>query len=395
MAVQPLAARFYTRRSRSGTTYNAAVGAVAELEREFAAWQGAAGAVAAGFGRAALRLAVEAALPPGGSREVLVPDFTCAHVLDAVRAAGARPGFYPVTRELRVPAEAFCARLGAATAAAILPHYFGEVLLEIEELVAACRAAGVLAIEDCALALGATDARGRRAGSFGELAAFSFTKSDWCYGGGMATANSAALAGRLGELAAARLAPDDARALRYGLLRWLDTLGNRPRWAGIAAFAGPRLERRAFPGAESFFDAGSAGAAMAPRAARRARRILERLESAAVAREHRRDLLTAALVAAPRLLHPAEARRRQAGAWFLLAADGGRAGEWRDRAAAAGVTLRLSWPAYTRPEPGQASAETEWLARHLLVLELHPELTAKEVLRIARVLRKLEQANGG
>lgn len=361
---------------------------MAVLERAFAAWTGAAGAVAAGFGRAALRLAVEAALPASaGSREVLVPDFTCAQVIEAVRAAGARPRFYPVARDLRVPAESF-RRCLSGSAAAILPHFFGEVLPEIEALSAACRAAGVLAIEDCALALGAGGA-GRRAGSSGDMAAFSFTKSDWCYGGGMVTAKQPLLARRLAELARRRLRTAGGLALRYGLLRRVDFLANRPRWAAASAFAGKWLERAAFGGA-NYFEAGRSDAAMAARAARRALQIFAAREQVAAARERLRDLLTAGLAAAPRLLHPAEVRRQSAGAFFLLQAPDGGAAGWRERAAREGVTLRLTWPAYQPLEAGQASADVHWLAGHLLLFELHPRLSEPETLRVVRVLRKLD-----
>lgn len=367
---------------------------VAVLEQAFAAWSGAAGAAAAGFGRAALRLAVEAALPASeGRREVLVPDFTCAQVAEAVRAAGARPRFYPVARDLRVPVESFRRRLGTGAAAAVLPHYFGEVLPGIEELAAACRAAAVPAIEDCALALGAARDR-RRAGSFGDLAVFSFTKSGWCYGGGMVTAKEPLLAARLADLARQRLRPADGLAFRYGLLRRVDFLGNRPRWAAVSAFTGKWLERAAFGGVD-FFEAGRTDAAMSPRAARRALQILSAREQVAAARERLRDILTAGLAAAPRLLHPAEARRESAGAFFLLQAPDGEAAGWRERAAREGVTLRLAWPAHQEPEAGQAGGEVDWLAKHLLLLELHPRLAAKESLRIVRVLRRLEREAGG
>jgi dTDP-4-amino-4,6-dideoxygalactose transaminase len=363
---------------------------VAVLERVFAARSGAAGAVAAGFGRAALRLAVEAALPATeGWRDVLVPDFTCAQVAEAVRAAGARPRFFPVARDLRVPAESLRRRLEEGAAAAILPHYFGEVLPDVDQLAAACRAAGVLAIEDCALALDAVR-DGRRAGSFGDLAVFSFTKSEWCYGGGIVTAKEPLLAARLAELARQRLKTADGLAFRYGLLRRVDFLANRPRWAAASAFTGKWLERAAFGGAD-YFEAGRTDAAMSPRAARRALQILSAREPIAAAREHLRDILTAGLAAAPRLLHPAEARRVSAGAFLLLQAPCGDAAGWRERAAREGVTLRLSWAAYQRQGAGPESEDAEWLARHLLLLELHPRLTAQESLRIVRVLRRLER----
>ena len=126
--------------------------AVEKLEREFAAWLGVTGGVATGFGRSALALALEALSVRGGG-DVLVPDFICAQVPEAVRRAGGRPVFYRVGRALRVNPAEFEAACTPQTRAAIVAHYFGRLLPEIRGLGEICRARGVALVEDCALAL--------------------------------------------------------------------------------------------------------------------------------------------------------------------------------------------------------------------------------------------------
>jgi len=74
---------------------------------------------------------------------------------------------------------------------------------------------------------------------------------------------------------------------------------------------------------------------------------------------------------------------------LLVKSDSGEAYAWRERAAQAGVTLRLCWPAFQDAEPGQTDPALGWLAEHLLLMEIHPRLTEREVQRIVRCLKEL------
>jgi hypothetical protein len=213
--------------------------AVEKLEREFAAQLGVAGAVAAGFGRGALWLALEAAGVRGG--EVAVPDFVCAQVPEAVRRAGAKPVFYRVARALTISAESLEAALSEHTRAAIVVHYFGRVQENVQLLSEICRKLGIGLIEDCALAMGAQMTE-QQAGKFGDLAIFSFTKSDWCYGGGIAVANSSEMLARLREIRAKEFHPVVTLSRRYGLLRSADFVANRPSRSRAASIVGRSIE---------------------------------------------------------------------------------------------------------------------------------------------------------
>ncbi len=364
---------------------------IRKLEAEFAARFGFAGAVAAGFGRSALAIALQAAAPdlhPG--EHVLLPDFICKQVVEAVRQAGAAPVFFPVRRDLTVQTAVFRSAFTSQTRAAVAAHYFGSVQTNIAELAAVCRERGVPLIEDCALALGARR-EAQSAGTFGDLAVFSFTKSDWCFGGGLVATRSPVLLSRLRELAPTRLQRNDRLCLQYGFLRRADWLANRPRHSAAAERAGRWLERWFAPGQENFFDGGLYDVAMPDFAARRAQQVLWRLADMT---QRRRRLLKSLRAGLPPPVHVFKRSQEHPGgdssaAFLLLCAPRGDAWQWRERAAEAGVTLRLMWPAYQQLDPAQQSAELDWMARHLLCLEIHPELRPAEVGRIVAVVRHL------
>lgn len=138
----------------------------------------------------------------------------------------------------------------------------------------------------------------------------------------------------------------------------------------------------------NFYDAARYDSLMPAFAARRACHLLRNL----AATTSRRRQILAALYEALRdtpLLYRPQIDSGDAGSFLLLQSPDGHAAEWREQAAAAGVTLRLVWPAYQEPEPAQASADLAWLADHLLFLEIHSRLTSGEVDYIARTLKKL------
>ncbi len=366
--------------------------AVEKLEQRCAAWLGLAGGVAAGFGRSALALGLEAVGVRGG--EVLVPDFICAQVPEAVRLAGGRPVFYPVGRNLTVDAARFCEALSPRTRAAIVVHWFGSVLANVAELAASCRDRGIPLLEDCALALGARR-DGRLAGTFGDLAVFSFTKSDWCYGGGLVASRSPALLESLRTLRP-KLRPSKRLLFRYGVLRRADFASNRPRWSYAAERAGRWFERAAGLPGGNFYDAGRFDAEMTAFAARRCLRLLANLPSITAQRRRILNRLTGSLREASHILFRQNPDPGGAATFLLIQSPAGRAEEWRERAASDGLALRLTWPAYQRVEPSDpaypARDDIAWLAEHLLLLEVHPRLTTDEVERIAGSLERLAAA---
>jgi dTDP-4-amino-4,6-dideoxygalactose transaminase len=359
-------------------------GAVEMLEREFARWLGVAGAVATGFGRSAAWLALEAAGVRGG--EVLVPDFICAQILDAVRRAGGRPVFYRVGRDLTLDRASFEATFTPATRAAIVAHYFGRVLPGIAQLAAICRARGVHLVEDCALVLGASG-NGRRAGTFGDTVVFSFTKSNWCYGGGLVASSRPELLVRLRALREQNLRMFPLHSFRYGLLRRADFAANRPAQSRIAEHAGRWLERLSGRGAGNFYDAGRFDAALPGFAARRAQRLLASLEEDIARRQQILRRLTQSLDDARQIVLRSQADPGDAASFLLVVCPTDRAEKWIERAARDGLTLRRCWPTYQDLAPEQQSRDVCYLADHLLLLELHPRQTDNETARIVRTLK--------
>jgi dTDP-4-amino-4,6-dideoxygalactose transaminase len=148
---------------------------VAEFEREWAAYCGAEHAVGVASGTAAIGLVLEA-LGVGPGDEVVAPALTfIATVLPALHL-GAKPVLVdcdPATATID-PA-AVRGALSERTKAIVAVHLYGQPA-ELDALQEIADEAGVALIEDAAQAHGARY-RGRRTGSFGRAACFSFYPS--------------------------------------------------------------------------------------------------------------------------------------------------------------------------------------------------------------------------
>lgn len=152
-------------------------------------------------GTDALVLALQV-LGVGRGDEVLVPALTAPATASAVLRLGASPKFVDVEPFSRgMDPNLVAAEITSKTKAVVVVHLHG-IPARIEELVQVCEAFGLPLIEDCAQAQGTT-INGRKAGTFGKIAAFSFypTKNLGGIGdGGCVATNSAELAGRLYRL---------------------------------------------------------------------------------------------------------------------------------------------------------------------------------------------------
>lgn len=356
--------------------------AVERLEQQFAVWLGVQGAIATGYGRGALWLALQLVIGGKPGAEVLVPDFICAQVPEAVRRAGGRPVPFPVQRDLTVRPQDVEAAITRGTRAVILAHYYGRALPHIRILAEVCRRRSIVVIEECALALG-TRAQGQLAGRFGDLAVFSFTKSDWCYGGGMLATPVRDWVERLRSLREEKCRPAARLAFCYGLLRRLDSAANRPAWSRLAGCAGRWLEKglsAVEPSlAGNFFDAGRFDATMPPFAARRAQRILARLDATiarrraslpALVERFRKEVAFEDDTFRP-FRDSSNAEADDTAAFLLLEAPAGKSSQCAARADAAGFTWRLPWPAYQQLSASSGSEHIAWLKDHLLIIENH------------------------
>lgn len=174
---------------------------VRSFEREFAAYCGTSECVGVANGLDALTLSLKAFGFKHGS-EVLVPSNTYIATILAIVSAGLQP--VPVEPDIRtytIDPSKIEDRITPRTVAVMIVHLYGK-MCDMDSIVSICRSHGLKLIEDCAQAHGAAY-KGRRAGSFGEINAFSFypTKNLGGLGdGGAVTTNDPELAGRVRSL---------------------------------------------------------------------------------------------------------------------------------------------------------------------------------------------------
>src|SRR3954447_9617861 len=145
------------------------------FERGFAAYCGTRYCVGVASGTAALTIALVAAgIGPGD--EVIVPAHTFIASALGVVHAGAKPVFCDVEKETGlIDPDAASAAVSARTAAIVAVHLYGQVC-DMDAIRELASRRDLLVLEDAAQAHGATF-RGRRAGSLGQAAAFSFYPS--------------------------------------------------------------------------------------------------------------------------------------------------------------------------------------------------------------------------
>lgn len=174
---------------------------VAEFEREFAAFVGAAHAVGVANGLDALTLSLKALDLPQGS-DVLVASNTYIATILAVVHAGHRPVLVePDMRTYNIDPGRLAAALTPRTRAVCVTHLYGKAC-RMDVIVPFAREHGLAVVEDCAQSHGAT-LEGRATGSFGNAGCFSFypTKNLGALGdAGAVVTNDAALADRLRHL---------------------------------------------------------------------------------------------------------------------------------------------------------------------------------------------------
>jgi len=172
---------------------------VAAFEREFAAYCGAGHGVAVNSGTSALHLALlVTGIGPGD--EVITVPFTFVATVAAIQYAGARPVLVDIDPRSLTMAVDQIERAITPRTKAILPVHLHGYPAEMDPILEIARRHHLIVIEDAAQAHGA-EYKGRRVGSLGDLACFSFYpgKNLGAYGeGGLVTTNR----------------PDDDRTLR-------------------------------------------------------------------------------------------------------------------------------------------------------------------------------------
>ncbi|HET9308950.1 MAG TPA: DegT/DnrJ/EryC1/StrS family aminotransferase [Candidatus Sulfotelmatobacter sp.] len=165
-------------------------GEVASFEKDFASYCGAAECIGLNSGTSALHLALLAAgIGPGD--EVITVPFTFVASVAAVIYAGARPVLVDIDpRSFTLDTALIEAAITPRTKAILPVHLYGQTA-DMDPIVEIARRHNLLVIEDAAQAHGAKY-KGRRAGSIGDMACFSFYpgKNLGAYGEGGAVTTS-------------------------------------------------------------------------------------------------------------------------------------------------------------------------------------------------------------
>lgn len=183
---------------------------VQAFEKEFAAYCGVNHAIGASDGTNALHLALRAC-GIGQGDEVITVSHTFIATGEAILLSGASPVFVDINpKTFNMDIEQVESQITPRTRAILPVHLYGQCA-EMDEIMDIARRHNLFVIEDACQAHGTTY-KGRKAGSLGHMAAFSFyfTKNLGAYGeGGMITTSDDELARKV------RLLRDHGSETRY------------------------------------------------------------------------------------------------------------------------------------------------------------------------------------
>ena len=170
---------------------------VQQFEADVAAYLGvpASWVISVNTGTAALHLAVEAVLGHGSGAEVLVPSLTFVASFQAIGGAGAVPVACDARLDTATIDLADAERRLTPRTKAIMPVHYASNPVDLDGVYAFAEKHGLRVIEDAAHAFGCLY-KGRKIGSFGDVACFSFDgiKNITCGEGGCIVTSDQAVA---------------------------------------------------------------------------------------------------------------------------------------------------------------------------------------------------------
>ena len=148
---------------------------VQQFEADVAAYLGvpASWVISVNTGTAALHLAVEAVLGHGSGAEVLVPSLTFVASFQAISGAGAVPVACDARLDTATIDLADAEKRLTPCTKAIMPVHYASNPVNLDGVYAFAEKHGLRVIEDAAHAFGCLY-KGRKIGSFGDVACFSF-----------------------------------------------------------------------------------------------------------------------------------------------------------------------------------------------------------------------------
>ena len=203
---------------------------VNEFEKNFSHYIGVKNGTGVCNGTVAIHLAL-VALGLGEGDEVIVPTFTYIASANPILQVGAKPVFVDSKSDSwQVDPEDIKAKITPKTKALMVVHLYGHPC-DMDEIMKIAKEHNLFVIEDCAEAIG-SEYKGKKVGSFGDVACFSFfgNKTITCGEGGMVLTNSDYLYGRLVHFKGQGL----AKYREY----WHDTMGYNYRMTNIQAAIG-------------------------------------------------------------------------------------------------------------------------------------------------------------
>jgi len=203
---------------------------IEEFENSFAKYIGIKHGVATSNGTVALHLAL-AALGIGPNDEVIVPDLTFAATINAVLYVGAKPVMVDVDPDYWCLSPDSVRKAVTPRTKAIMPvHLYGHTC-DMDAIMEIAEQHGLYVIEDAAEAHGA-EYKGKKVGSFGHIACFSFygNKIITTGEGGMCLTNDGELAERMRTLRDHGMDPEK----RY----WHKVIGFNYRMTNLQAAIG-------------------------------------------------------------------------------------------------------------------------------------------------------------
>jgi dTDP-4-amino-4,6-dideoxygalactose transaminase len=214
---------------------------IERFERAFEQRHGSGTAIATSYGRMAFFHILKALDLPAGS-EIIVPALTFWVIPELARVAGLTLVFADVDPHTFTLDPASFERAITPQTRVVVPTHLYGLPCDMDAILAIARRRGIIVIEDCAHALGATY-KGQPVGTLGDAALFSFQtlKPLNAFGGGLALIQDGAVARRVRDAVDALPWPDETRvrnrfkvgnAQRFFTKPWVFTLTGFPiLWA--------------------------------------------------------------------------------------------------------------------------------------------------------------------
>lgn len=320
---------------------------VVQFEKEARKYLGVKYAVSVNSGTAALQAALYCMDVRAGD-EVLIPSFTFVATANAVASTGAKPVFVDIDENYTIDPDDLEKKITKRSKAVIPVHLYGNIA-KISRILQIARSHGLWVIEDAAQSMGSTR-RGKHTGTFGDAGCYSL------YPGKIITAGE----GGLVVTDSKKLYEKLLMIRNHGMVYGYDSkiFGLNLRMPEISA-AIAKIQVKKLP---SFLKKRTVNA----------RILSEKLAGLDIAlpREQKYDKLN----------------------WSLYTISTTKQHLLRQKLNKAGFGASIYYPTPVHKIPFYHNTKklpvTEWASGHVLSLPIHPRVTADDLERMTRVIKK-------